>query len=264
MQKDEVPEQDDDFGGDQCDLNISPVQSKRQITEFLAAIEIDRPERQNTKRYSAYLEKLRQCTHPKSPEIQDRVQGRLRSTFEFIQNYLVRTERRRYNPGPGLFRQVLESDIRDPKEKRRLVQDLGLSNSEQRAANRVLQGRGDYRHSGNNNAQRLGHNDRPASSLPSHQSSGRDATVSMLQLQWSLLQLQRNAVWSFNGPENLYQMPSISNRRGQKAMQLENLCLRRRYSDPELGSHNITTRNTISSVDPTGIWMDDRNGQEPD
>ncbi|KAA6354993.1 MAG: hypothetical protein EZS28_049480, partial [Streblomastix strix] len=104
----------------------------------------------------------------------------------------------------------------------------------------------------------------PASSLPSHQSSGRDATVSMLQLQWSLLQLQRNAVWSFNGPENLYQMPPTNNSRGQEAMQLENLRLRRRYSDPEFGSHNITTRDLISNDDTTGVRMDDRNGQEPD
>ncbi|KAA6353051.1 MAG: hypothetical protein EZS28_051422, partial [Streblomastix strix] len=68
----------------------------------------------------------------------------------------------------------------------------------------------------------------------------------MLQLQWSLLQLQRDAVWSFKGSENLYQMPPTSNSRGQEAMQLENLRLRRRYSDPEL------------------VWLDDRNGQEPD
>ncbi|KAA6389907.1 MAG: hypothetical protein EZS28_014569 [Streblomastix strix] len=268
MQKDETPEEDDDLsgrpGGDQCDLNLSPVQCGRQITELLAAMEIDRPERQNTKRYSAYLEKPRQFAYPRSPETQDRVQGSLRSSFEFIQDYLVRTGRRRYNLSSGLFRQVPESDIRDPKGIKRLGQDSGLSNYEQRAANRVLQVRGDYRHSGNNNAQRLGHNDRTASSLPSHQSSGRNATVSMLQLQWSLLQLQRNAVWSFNGPKNLYQMPPTINRRSQEAIQLENLRPCRRYSDPELGSRNITTRDIASNDDSTGVWMDDRNGQVPD
>ncbi|KAA6360535.1 MAG: hypothetical protein EZS28_043938, partial [Streblomastix strix] len=213
---------------------------------------------------SAYLEKPRQCAHSRSPETQDRVQGRLRSTFEFIQDYLVRAGRRRHNPGPGLFRQVLESDIRDPEEERRLAQDPGLSNSEQRAPNRVFQTRRDYRYSGNNTTQRLGNNNRPASSLPSHQSSGRDATLSMLQLQWSLLQLQRNAVWSFNGPENLYQMPSTGNSRSQEAMQLENSRLRRRYSDPELGSRSIAIRDTVSNNDTIGVRMDDRNGQEPD
>ncbi|KAA6353977.1 MAG: hypothetical protein EZS28_050496, partial [Streblomastix strix] len=47
-------------------------------------------------------------------------------------------------------------------------------------------------------------------------------------------------------------------------MQLENFHLRRRYSVPELGSHNITTRNITSNVDSTRVWIDDRNGQEPD
>ncbi|KAA6393843.1 MAG: hypothetical protein EZS28_010633 [Streblomastix strix] len=205
------PAHDNGHGGNQCDLNISPVQSERQITELLAAMKIDRLERQNTKRYSGYLEKPKQCLYPRSLKTQDRVQGRLRSTFEFIQDYLVRTGRRRYNPGPGLFRQVLKSDIRYLKEKRRLAQDPRLLNSEQRVANRVFQARWDYRYSGNNNAQRLVHNDRPASRLHSHQSCGRDATVSMLQFQWSLLQLQRDAVWSFNGSENLQQMLPASN-----------------------------------------------------
>ncbi|KAA6355976.1 MAG: hypothetical protein EZS28_048496, partial [Streblomastix strix] len=54
--------------GDQCDLNQSPVRSGRQITELLAAVEIDRPERLNTKRQSAYLESPRLCTQPRSPE----------------------------------------------------------------------------------------------------------------------------------------------------------------------------------------------------
>ncbi|KAA6353927.1 MAG: hypothetical protein EZS28_050546, partial [Streblomastix strix] len=35
--------------GDQCDLKSSPVQSGRQRTELLAAMEIDSPKRQNTK-----------------------------------------------------------------------------------------------------------------------------------------------------------------------------------------------------------------------
>ncbi|KAA6403119.1 MAG: hypothetical protein EZS28_001348 [Streblomastix strix] len=227
-------------------------------------MEIDRPDRYNTEKYSAYLEQPRQCAHSRSPESQDRIQERLRCAFEFIQEYLVRAGGRRYNPGPGLFRQVLQSDIRDPKEEKRPVQDPGLSNSEQRASNRVLQVEGDYRHLGNNSAQRLGQNNRPASSLLSYQSSGRDTTVSMLQLQWSLLQQQRNAVWSFNGPENLYQMPSTSNSRSQEAMQFQNLHLRRRYSDPELGSRNIITRDIVSNQHFIGVRMDDRNGQEPD
>ncbi|KAA6360606.1 MAG: hypothetical protein EZS28_043867, partial [Streblomastix strix] len=155
-------------GGDQCDLNLSPVQSGRQIIELLAAMEIDRPVRQNTKRYSTYLERPRQCAQHGSPETQDRVQGRLRSTLELIQDYLIRAGKRRYNPGPGLFRKVLESNIRDLKEERRLTQDPGLPNSELRAGNRVFQVGGNNRYSGDNNAQRLGYNNRPASNLPSH------------------------------------------------------------------------------------------------
>ncbi|KAA6319403.1 MAG: hypothetical protein EZS28_054822, partial [Streblomastix strix] len=175
-----------------------------------------------------------------------------------------RAGRRCYNPGLGLFRKVLESNIRDPKEERRLVEDPGLSNSKQPVENRIFQVGGNNRHSSNNNAQRLGHYNRPASSLPPHQSSRRDATVTIFQLQWSLLFLQRKAVWSFNGPENLYQMPPTSDSIGQGAMQLENLHLRRRYSDPELGSHNITSLNITSNEHPTRVWLDDRNGQEPD
>ncbi|KAA6355233.1 MAG: hypothetical protein EZS28_049240, partial [Streblomastix strix] len=259
-----APEEDDDFGGDQRDLNLSPVQSVRLITELPAAKEIDRPERQNTQRYSAYLERPRHRTQSRCPETQDHVQGRLRSAFEFILDYLVRAGRRHYNLGLGLFRQVLESNIRDPKEKRRLAQDPGLSNSELRAPHRVLQVREDYRYLGNNNAQRLNHNNRSASSLQSHQNSGRDATVFMLQLQQQLLLLQLNAVWSFNSSEILQQMPPTSNSRSQEAMQLENLRLRRRQSDPELGSSNITTRDVANNDDSTGVRTDYRNGQEPD
>ncbi|KAA6375878.1 MAG: hypothetical protein EZS28_028593, partial [Streblomastix strix] len=212
-------------------------QCGRQITELLAVMEIDTPVRQNTERYCAYLERLRQCALHRNPETQDRVQGRLKIALEFIQDYLVRAGRRRYNPGPGLFRKVVESNIRDPKEERRLEEDPGLSNSEQRVGDRVFQVRGNNRHSGNNNAQRLCYNNRP---------------------------LQRDAVWSFNGSENLYQMPSTSNSRGQEAMQLANLRLSRRYSEPELGSHDITTRNIADNEDPTRVQLDDRNGQEPD
>ncbi|KAA6367337.1 MAG: hypothetical protein EZS28_037137, partial [Streblomastix strix] len=93
-------------GGEQCDLNTSPIQSGRKTIELLAAIEIDRSERQHTERHCAYLERPRQCAQRRSPETQDRVQGRLRSTLELIQDYLVRAGRRRYNPGPGLFRKV--------------------------------------------------------------------------------------------------------------------------------------------------------------
>ncbi|KAA6375518.1 MAG: hypothetical protein EZS28_028955 [Streblomastix strix] len=168
---------------DQCDLNLSPVQSRRKIIELHAAMEIDRPERYNIKRHCSYLERPRQCAQPRSLETQDRVQGRLRSKHVHIQDYLVRAGRRRYNLCPGLFRKVLDSNLCDPNEERRLAQDPGLSNSEQRVANKVFQARGDNRYSGNNNVQRLSHNNRPASSLPTHQCSRRDATVSMLQLQ---------------------------------------------------------------------------------
>ncbi|KAA6398222.1 MAG: hypothetical protein EZS28_006246 [Streblomastix strix] len=59
-------------------------------------------------------------------------------------------------------------------------------------------------------------------------------------------------------------MPLTSDSRDQEAMQLENLSLCRLYSDHQLGSHNITTRNTTSNEDSTRVWLDDRNGQEPD
>ncbi|KAA6397322.1 MAG: hypothetical protein EZS28_007151 [Streblomastix strix] len=183
------------FGGDQCDLNLSPVQSRCQIIELIAAKEIDRPERLNTK-----------------------------STLEHIQDYLVRTGIQRYNPGPKLFHQVLESDICYHKEERRLEEDPGQSNSELRIKDR---------------------------------SSGRDATVSMLQLQWSLLQLQWNAIWSLNGFENLYQMPLPCENRGQEAIQLENFRIRRRYSNPEFGSHKIASRDTASNEDSTRIQIDE-------
>ncbi|KAA6390271.1 MAG: hypothetical protein EZS28_014202 [Streblomastix strix] len=139
MQKDKAPEDDDDFGGDQCDLNLSPEQSRRQIIELLAAMEIDRPERQNSKRYCAYLEKPRQYAQSRSPETQDRIQWRLGCAPEHNQDYLVRAGRRYYNPALGLFPQVLESNIRYHKEERRLEEDPGLQNSEQRVEIIVLQ-----------------------------------------------------------------------------------------------------------------------------
>ncbi|KAA6398994.1 MAG: hypothetical protein EZS28_005480 [Streblomastix strix] len=250
-------------GGYQCDFNLSPVQSGCQIIELLAALEIDRPERQNTKWYSAYLEKPRKYAQPRSPETQDRIQGRFRCAFQLIQDYLVRTGRRCYNPGPGLFRKVLESNIRDPKEERRLAQDPGLLNSELRVENRVIQARGDYIHSENNNAQRLGNNDRPALNLPSYLSSRGNATISVLQLQLALLLLQRNAVLGFNGLDNLYKMLQIRDCRSQEATQLVNLRQYRRYSDSKLGSHNIAARNTTNYEDSTAVSSDDRNGQEP-
>ncbi|KAA6359302.1 MAG: hypothetical protein EZS28_045171, partial [Streblomastix strix] len=276
MQKEEVQEKDDDLlpsssnyytatsGGDQCDLNLSPVQSGRQIIELFAAMEIDKSERYNTKMYSAYLERPRQCAQHRSPETQDRVQERLGSTLELTQDYLVRAGIRRYNPDPRLFRKVLESYIRDPKEQRRLEEDPELSNSEQVVGIRVFQVGANNRHSENNNAQRQGYNNRPTLSLPSYQSSRRDATVSMILLQWSLLQLQCNAVQSFNGSQNIYQLPPTSGCRGQEAKQLANHRLRRRYSDPELGPHNNIRRNIADNEDHTRILLNDRNVQEPD
>ncbi|KAA6394338.1 MAG: hypothetical protein EZS28_010133 [Streblomastix strix] len=80
-------------------------------------------ERQNTKRYSAYMLKPRQCAQSRHSEIQDCVQRRLRSTFKFIQYYLVRTGRRGQNPGISLFHQVLETNIREFKEEGRLEED---------------------------------------------------------------------------------------------------------------------------------------------
>ncbi|KAA6393560.1 MAG: hypothetical protein EZS28_010908 [Streblomastix strix] len=118
MQKDDAPEEDDDFGADQCDLNLSPVQSGRLIIELHAAMEVNRHEKQSRKRYSVY--QVRSNFHSQSGnfETQDCVQLRFRSLFEHIQDHLIRGGRKNYNPGPGLFRQVLESDIRDPKEKK--------------------------------------------------------------------------------------------------------------------------------------------------
>ncbi|KAA6396729.1 MAG: hypothetical protein EZS28_007742 [Streblomastix strix] len=185
-------------------------------------MQIGRPDRQNTKRYSAYLEKPRQCAHPRSPQTQDFIQGRQRSAFKFFQDYLVRAGRQHCNLGPGLFCKVQESNIRDPKEKRRLAQDPGLSNSEQRVDDRVFQVGRNIRHSEDNNAQRLGNNNRPASSFPPRQNSRRDVTVFLLQLQCSLLQLQKNV-------------------------------LLRPGSDAALESSN---------QDSTRVWLDDRNGKK--
>ncbi|KAA6360433.1 MAG: hypothetical protein EZS28_044040 [Streblomastix strix] len=76
MQKDEVPEEDDELlcGGDQCDLKLSPVQRGHKIIELLAAIKIHRPKPQNTQRYFAYLERPRQCANIRITETQDCVQ----------------------------------------------------------------------------------------------------------------------------------------------------------------------------------------------
>ncbi|KAA6367039.1 MAG: hypothetical protein EZS28_037433, partial [Streblomastix strix] len=89
------------------------------------------------------------------------------------------------------------------------------------------------------------------------------ATTIDLHQAFHHIRHQRNAVWSFYGPENLYQMPPTSNSRSQEAMQFANLRLRRRYSDPELGSHSFTTRNIADNEDPRRVWPDDRYGQEP-
>ncbi|KAA6403727.1 MAG: hypothetical protein EZS28_000746 [Streblomastix strix] len=215
MEKNEASDGDGEFCGDQCDLNLSSVQSGRQIIELLAAMEIVRPERQNAKRYNAYLERPKLCAQSRSPNTQDDFQKRLRSTLELIQDYLIRAGKRRYNQGPVLFHKVLESNFRGPKKERRLEEDLGLSNFEQQVENR-------------------------------------------------LFQLQRNAVWSFNGLENIYKMPPTSNSRCQEAMLLTDIHPDRRFSDPELGSHNTTTRNVTNIEDSIRVWLDNRNGQVPD
>ncbi|KAA6355856.1 MAG: hypothetical protein EZS28_048616, partial [Streblomastix strix] len=101
IEKDGALEDDNDFGEDKSDLNLSPLQSGRQIIELLAAMEIDRPERQNTKRNIAYLERPRQCAQPRSPETQDCVQEGLKCALEFIQDYLVRAGKGRNYTGPG-------------------------------------------------------------------------------------------------------------------------------------------------------------------
>ncbi|KAA6369467.1 MAG: hypothetical protein EZS28_035008, partial [Streblomastix strix] len=202
--------------------------------------------------------------YPKSPETQDGVQGRLRSTFEFIQDYLVRAGRRRHNPGLRHFRQVLESNIRDHKEEGRLAEDPRLSNSEQRVANRVFQVRGDNRYSRNNSAHRLGHNDRSVSSIPSHQSSRRDSTVSMLQ---------------FNGHSYSYKgMPfgvSTAPRTFTKCLQpviaeAKKRCSSRIFFYLDdiliLNQTPVSLQHEIQQVMQffARVWMDDRNGQEPD
>lgn len=46
-------------------------------------------------------------------------------------------------------------------------------------------------------------------------------------------------------------------------MQLENLCIYRRYSEPELGSHNFTVSDITGNEDSIRVWLNDRNGQEP-
>ncbi|KAA6390534.1 MAG: hypothetical protein EZS28_013939 [Streblomastix strix] len=83
-------------------------------------------------------------------------------------------------------------------------------------------------------------------------------------LQWSLFQPQRNAVLSIDGFQNLFQMPLAGDHRDQEAIMFENLRLRRRYFDPELGSHNIANRNQASIKDSTGGQLDDRNGRALD
>ncbi|KAA6397162.1 MAG: hypothetical protein EZS28_007313 [Streblomastix strix] len=50
--------------------------------------------------------------------------------------------------------------------------------------------------------------------------------------------------------------------RCQEAIQLENLRQCRRYSGPEFGSQNIAARNIASNEEPTSVWLDDRNRQE--
>ncbi|KAA6397837.1 MAG: hypothetical protein EZS28_006634 [Streblomastix strix] len=170
MDKKDEPENNDDlielqltintqiqFGKNQCYLNLCPVQCGGQIIELLAAMQIHRPARQNIERYSAYLERPRHCSRHRSPETQDRIHGRLRGTFGFMQDYLVRAGRRRYNPGPGLFRYVVEFNIRNHKEDLRLEKDPGLLNSEQQFENRVSQAEWNNEPSRNNNVQRLGY-----------------------------------------------------------------------------------------------------------
>ncbi|KAA6390533.1 MAG: hypothetical protein EZS28_013938 [Streblomastix strix] len=96
---------------------------------------------------------------------------RLRSTLEVIQDCLVRAGKLLHNPGPRLFRQIMQFNIRDSKEESRLEKDLGLSNLEQRSENRVFQAQGNNRRSDNNNTQQLGYNNRPAICFPPHKSS---------------------------------------------------------------------------------------------
>ncbi|KAA6362988.1 MAG: hypothetical protein EZS28_041483 [Streblomastix strix] len=118
---------------------MSPEQSRRQIIELLAAFEIVKSERQKSQINNTYLERPRQSAQPRSLQTQDHVQRRLGYTQELIQEQLVRAGGRRYNPGPGLFRQVQEFNIRNSKEEKRLKKDPGLSNLEQQTENGVFQ-----------------------------------------------------------------------------------------------------------------------------
>ncbi|KAA6392742.1 MAG: hypothetical protein EZS28_011731 [Streblomastix strix] len=124
-----------------------------------------------------------------------------------------------------------ELDIRDLKDEKRMEQDSKLSNFEQ---------------------------------LTEDRSNIRVETVSMLQLQLSFVQLQMNAVNGFNGTWNLFEIPPTSYRGGQKAMIFENNHLCIRYSDPELGSHNIAARSPVSYYDSTRVYIVDCDTQESD
>ncbi|KAA6326109.1 MAG: hypothetical protein EZS28_053992, partial [Streblomastix strix] len=69
-----------------------------------------------------------------------------------------------------------------------------------------------------------------------------------------------NLFISFNG--QLLATKECCDRRGQNAMQLENLCLPRQYSVPELRSPKVTIRNIASNDYFPRVWQDDPNGQE--
>ncbi|KAA6390893.1 MAG: hypothetical protein EZS28_013573 [Streblomastix strix] len=154
--------------------------------------------------------------------------------------------------------------IHDFEEEIKLGKGHRLLNLEYRTKEGVFQTNENHQHSGNNNAQRLGYNRRPASSFPPHQSSRRNAALPKLQLQPSLLQLQKKTVWIFVGTHSLFSMSPTSDCRGQKAMQLKNFRLYGRHFDPVIGSHNISACNPSVDVDSKRALLDDRNGQEQD
>ncbi|KAA6401004.1 MAG: hypothetical protein EZS28_003471 [Streblomastix strix] len=76
-----------------------------------------RPYQWKTKKHSVYLERPRQCAQPTCPKTQDGVQEGLRCTLEFIQDYLVRAGKRRYNQVSDSFIKCLNPIFAIPKKK---------------------------------------------------------------------------------------------------------------------------------------------------
>ncbi|KAA6359685.1 MAG: hypothetical protein EZS28_044789 [Streblomastix strix] len=213
--------------GDQCDLNLSPVQSGRQIIELLAAMEIDRPERQNINRCSAYHERPRQCAQSRSPETQDRVQGRLRSTLELIQNYLIRAGDEVTTQFTDSFVKCWNPKFAIPKKQRgwRKIHDCRIPISELITEYFKLEGISDIH--------KIIISNDWATTIDLHHAFHHIRVAD---------EMRPYLCYIFNGISYSYNV--LPDSRGKEAMQLENLRLRRRYFDPELVEHeNIDDAN---------------------